>query len=590
MTIFTLLLAAATTHLTLAERGAAPTRTIVLPHQPSVSQRYAAEELRAYIKEMTGVEMPITSDEGELPPAAIIIGETRHTDGALGTRTDISVLGDDGFRLVAKPPHLIVLGSTVRGCLYGVYELLERHGGCRWYASWHTVVPQLSIFSVPDNLDSTSRPDFPSRAILYHDITDNADFAARLRLNARTWGDIEPKYGGNSFRFCNELPSCHTFNKLLPPPVYQKDHPEYFSKVGTHVQPCLTNPDVLAIVTSNVLRHITLDPTAKAYGVSQNDWYDFCTCPRCKAIDDEEQSNAGTMVRFVNAIAEAVERQYPDKLIETLAYQYTRKPPAKSRLRKNVVPCLCSIECDFSWALDESKYSQNQSFTKDLTGWDNQTDLLYIWDYTCNFGNYPAPFPDCYAIQGNLRLFRRHHAQMMFIQGAYQGNLAGFYELKAWLLSKWMWNADLPMKELLDDFFHGYYGPAAPHIRQYFEVLHQRRRERSVNGDHPMTIFEKLDEETFNDDFWLWSARAFDRAKAAVVNAPAIYAQNVRRAAFSVDYVRFMRMKNLDCDEARALAKSLLSAIDEFAPVRLCEIDKNNNDALDRIRSTALGR
>ena len=115
------------------------------------------------------------------------------------------------------------------------------------------------------------------------------------------------------------------------------------------------------------------------------------------------------------------------------------------------------------------------------------TDFLYIWDYTTDFANYTMPWPNVYALQGNVQFFRRNNVKALFEQGAYQGRHADFAELKAWLLAKWMWNPDLPMKPLLDDFFAGYYGNAAPFVRDYFEAIHKmcnwrvrlRRRSRS---------------------------------------------------------------------------------------------------------------
>ena len=135
----------------LAVRGMPPDRTIVIPASASPSQRYAAEELRDFTEKTTGVRLPIATDAEPLPAKAILLGETKWTaelagrvalnapGGGLGA--DVKNLGTDGFRLVARPPHLLVVGSPERGTLYGVYELLERFAGCRWYASWHSVIP-----------------------------------------------------------------------------------------------------------------------------------------------------------------------------------------------------------------------------------------------------------------------------------------------------------------------------------------------------------------------------------------------------------------------------------------------------------------
>ena len=79
--------------------------------------------------------------------------------------------------------------------------------------------------------------------------------------------------------------------------------------------------------------------------ISQNDWHGYCECEKCRALDEHEGTHAGTLIHFVNAVAEEVEKEHPDILIETLAYQYTRKPPRHVRPRRNVVTRLCSIEC-----------------------------------------------------------------------------------------------------------------------------------------------------------------------------------------------------------------------------------------------------
>ena len=42
------------------------------------------------------------------------------------------------------------------------------------------------------------------------------------------------------------------------------------------------------------------------------------------ALDEKEGSHSGTMMNFVNQVAE----QFPDYMISTLAYEYTRKAPA----------------------------------------------------------------------------------------------------------------------------------------------------------------------------------------------------------------------------------------------------------------------
>ena len=361
-------------------------------------------------------------------------------------------------------------------------------------------------------------------------------------------------------------------------------------RLKEHTQLCLTNPDVLAIVVSNVLARIRADPGAKFYGVSQNDWFNGCECPRCAAVDAEEESRAGTMVRFVNAVAEAVEREFPGVLIETLAYQYTRRPPKKTRLRRNVVPCLCTIECDFAHPITGGVYPENASFRRDIDGWAAQTDALYLWDYTTCFSSYPQVFPNGGVLRENLRFFRDHGVKMMFEQGAYQGSHAHFAELKSWLLAKLMWNPDQPLGPLLDDFFGGFYGKAASVVRADYEDAVARYAARP---DVPLSIFDNCRLAALGEDYF---AAAEERRRAALDIAAADGAErlrNVKAWAFSVDFTRFARLmakgRSTPAEERlyAELADRLRGELDASPSIRLAENGEANRRFADAIRAAA---
>ncbi|MFO0982996.1 MAG: DUF4838 domain-containing protein [Planctomycetota bacterium] len=124
----------------------------------------------------------------------------------------------------------------------------------------------------------------------------------------------------------------HTFYEIVPPDRYFATHPEYFALVdgerrGEHAQLCLTNPAVVQLAIAAVRSWIASDPDAAIFSVSQNDCLNPCACDGCRAIDDREGSHAGSLLAFVNQVAAAIAAEHPDRAIDTLAYQYTRKPP-----------------------------------------------------------------------------------------------------------------------------------------------------------------------------------------------------------------------------------------------------------------------
>lgn len=586
--------------LPLAVRGQAATCTIVRPAHASPSQVYAAEELQRFTEQLTGVKLPIVTDEGSLPARSVVLGDTRFTTQLLGIPAEVNDLGEDGFRLVRRGERLLVLGGPVRGTLYGVYELLERFGGCRWYSSWHSAIPHRDTFAVPA-LDETQKPAFALREPFWFDLF-NGDLAARNKVNGNAM-HLDDRHGGHSYRFGGGLGSCHTFNTLCSPDDHFATHPEYFSEVNgkrvrDNTQLCLSNPDVLRIVTSNVLVRIRQDPGASFYGVSQNDWYNYCTCPACKAIDDAEESHAGSMIAFVNKIAEAVEKEFPKVIIETLAYQYTRKPPKTIRPRANVMPCLCTIECDFSFPLPSSAFKEDRAFMDDISGWGAICKRLYLWDYTTNFRDYTSPFPNVLALQGNVKFFQANRVEYLFEQGAYQGRHGDFAELKAWLLAKWLWNPNLPQESLLQDFFKGYYGAAAPYARTYFDALHSYYRDPT---HHPLRIFDDPSHGPLTDDFYARATSLWQQAEAAVKDDPA-YGYNVRMAGFPVLYARMARLKPPEeiqvwvtenpkqyevPAEQRALAAELLKRFEEARDLRLSEDSGRHNEVLARWKALA---
>ena len=215
--ILTAAVCAPAQELSLAARGQPAACTIVRPASASPSQVYAVEELQRFTEQMTGVKLPITTDEAPLPPRAVLLGDTRFTTELLGGPADVKALGEDGFRLVRRGERVLVLGGPVRGTLYGVYEVLERFGGCRWYSSWHSVIPRRDTFAVPA-LDETQKPAFALREPFWFDMF-NGDLAARNKVNGNAM-HLSAKHGGHSYRFGGGLGSCHTFNTLCSPDVY----------------------------------------------------------------------------------------------------------------------------------------------------------------------------------------------------------------------------------------------------------------------------------------------------------------------------------------------------------------------------------
>ena len=100
--------------ITLARRGSPPDYAIVTRSAATATEKYAATELRDFLKRQTGVELKIRNDSTPIPEKAILVM----------TDTGDESLGDEGFRIRVSGERLLISGGRERGALYGVYEVL----------------------------------------------------------------------------------------------------------------------------------------------------------------------------------------------------------------------------------------------------------------------------------------------------------------------------------------------------------------------------------------------------------------------------------------------------------------------------------
>jgi hypothetical protein len=253
------------------------------------------------------------------------------------------------------------------------------------------------------------------------------------------------------------------------------------------------------------------NPSNLIYSVSQNDWRNPCQCDPCQKIVNDEGSEAGVMLWFVNQVADGIKEEFPDKYVGTLAYQYTRKPPKNVVPRENVVIRLCSIECCFSH--DFKSCPENRQFLSDLEGWSSFSPHLYIWDYVVNFSHYIMPYPNFKVLQPNIRIFIDNKSIGIMEQAAYQSRGGEFAELRAYLISKILWNQDCNVDEVINDFTYGYYGRSGQYIRAYFDLLHKQ-----ITADTHIHLGLSPGDKIFSESFIAAADHLFDKAQIVAEN------------------------------------------------------------------------
>jgi len=440
-------------NLTLADKGKSP-YIIVISSQADKQDQKAAEEFQKYFEQVSHVLLPIVTDSSPVSENEIILGKCNRLDGTVLPK-EMANIGEDGFIIRTLEKKLVIAGGADKGTLYGVYTFLEDYIGCRKYSAAAALVSTRENI-VLDPVNVTQNPAFNYRELHFPDPIRDEDY--------RNWHRLDVKEGKDEWGLF-----VHTFQTLVPPEKYFKDHPEYFSWLNVQRIPdgqlCLSNSDVLKIVIEGLRERMREKPEAKYWSVSQNDTYKACECEECKKLYDQYGGYSGAMIRFVNQVAAV----FPDKIISTLAYQYTRSAPKNIKPVENVNIMFCSIECNRSRPIAEDTLSS--SFRKDCEDWCALTNNIFMWDYVVQFRNMVSPFPNLRVLQRNIQYFRDKGIKMMFQQGT-GGNISEFYELRQYLIAKLLWNPDADVDALMNDFLGGYYGPASVYIKDYIDRMH----------------------------------------------------------------------------------------------------------------------
>lgn len=520
--------------LTLVENGRSPYR-IVISEQASPSERRGAQELQRFLEEMSGCKLPVVTDKQRLRGPLILVGNSRALD-ALRLRVPWEKLGAEGFLLKTAGRNLVIAGGRQRGTMYGVYVFLEKLG-CRWFTPEVSRIPKMSTVRVPP-LDEVHKPAFEYREPFFTEAFDK-DWAARNRVNGHS-AKLDESTGGK----IQYYPFVHSFYSLLPPEKYFREHPEYYSLIAgrrraERGQLCLTNPDVLRLATETVLRWIREHPEATIFSVSQNDWTGWCECDNCRRVEEEEGgAHSGPLLRFVNALAEEVEKHYPDKLIDTLAYWYTEAPPARVRPRRNVRVRLCPIgACE---AHPYERCDRNAYFVKRLKAWSQITNQLYIWHYNTNFAHYLLPFPDFDELAADIPMYHRHGVVGLFLEGAYPPGGGGeMAELRSYLMARLLWDVKADPRQAIKEFLDGVYGRVAPLIAEYLELLHRQVRMPPEGRGHHIWIFQQPGAPYLEADFLRQARALLSRAEQEAENEA--IRRRVRKVSLSIDYVELMR-------------------------------------------------
>lgn len=527
--------------------------------------RYSATELQKYIYKSTKVCIPVFSDKCERRSEEIHVGLAR--DDAF---KDLFLnLSDEAFKLFKSNRDYIIVGKTPRGTMYGVYYFLNKYLGFRCLSNDTELLKYTDNLEVSDS--ETKDFDFEFRDV-YWNFAFDGNYASKNMLNS-SLADLSIRKGSRRkwYNF------HHSFGDLLSANEYFESHPEYFSLVDgkrkkEHTELCLSNPDVYKIVSKKLNKWIDDNPDCDVFSVAQDEWMGHfekmaCECEKCKEIDEKYKSQSGSIINFVNRLANDIKDSHPNVLLHTFAYQYSRKPPVGIKPCDNVIVRLTNIECSWARSIEEGAKldpnGRNAQFLHDLIGWSKITKRLYIWDYAVNYRNYLLPFPCLRSMYKNILLYKKIGVKGVLMEGNFSFGGGGYLdELKAYVASRLLTFDNRSLDEIVKEFCDGYYGQASKYVIEYINLF-----EDNIKGD--LWLYDDADSEMFTDDLEEKARVIINNALSSVSNGTKEY-KHVLTLYLSYLYLHTVRL-SLDEKNRDEEVNKLFSLIKELGVTEIFE-------------------
>lgn len=407
---------------------------LLLPEQPTLRERFAAEELSRYLRRILSVE---TQDAQEAEPEAnhfVIGGPSRNK--VAGKMLDASAFralltGPEGIYIEIRDNFVFIAGSEgefddkERGTVYGVYEFLERYLSCCFAAysdpllKAGEIVPVMDSCVLSDGRYIKAMADRPYRTaiIQYGEAAGNPyhklnlpfiDWMCKNRYNRiLTWASVYEVYKKTGL--CEELDrrgirlsvGHHESSRMwLPyfgneyfPEHYAETHPEYYrlNADGSRFQPkssedhtgqwvyCSRNADCIETIAANLNRWIDENPLVDVIAFWPNDGvWEQCSCEKCAPYSKVEN-----YTWFQNEVAKRVNRVHPEVKLDMLVYVDLWEYPRGQKLES------CLLVDEATWAASgqrkcgkpDGSCLSGTDIEKNLMAWKNAGAEVVYYDY-----------------------------------------------------------------------------------------------------------------------------------------------------------------------------------------------------------------
>lgn len=475
--------------------------TIVTAENPMSNESIAAEDLQKYFKQATGVELAIKKEnQVQLTEnsSLLIIGRTQLLESS-NIEIDEEYLGPSGFMIKRKGSNLFLCGSQDFGSVYAVQEFLNLHFGFEVYeASLDSTKSEIYIDTNVKNkklldLDMTDKPDVPYRQQFGKYFGYSNELGHQMRFTGTS----------DAFIRESEYP-WHNTMRVLPPSIYNNPevpetyHPKWYinpdsGEDGNQISVTANgDEEELKLLRETILEKliaaIEVDFAEGKYseliGFMQQDNGNWQEGESMEYFKERygAAANAASLIYFINPIAKALgeymEENHPGRKMSIVIFAYwqTLEAPVIAtkngyepmsdnvRLEDNVSILYAPIEADYTLSF---YHENNALYLENMNKWASLTTKINFWIYSTYFHQYLMMYDNFNAMQENMKIFLQYNPTWIFNESR-TGGSSGFHVLKEYLMSKLMWDVDVDLAKLTDNFFKNYYKNAGNTMKELY--------------------------------------------------------------------------------------------------------------------------
>lgn len=240
----------------------------------------------------------------------------------------------------------------------------------------------------------------------------------------------------------------------------------------------------------NLLKAMEDHPHADTWEIYPEDMpFGWCECEQCQALDEEEPIRFDTIrekdrdaidprrmtrryMYFINDIAKRIRKVYPNKKLAMGAYHRYITPPRDLKPEKNVaVSATITQWYCIKHNINSHKCDENRKYARILDSWLKICPDVYLYEYLWKVIWLDLPYPLYRKVANDYRYYKKVGVTGFRSQG--NRNNWGTLGLVYYVAAKMMWNSDIDIEELLNDYFRGFYKEASEPMRKFCQALRE---------------------------------------------------------------------------------------------------------------------